>query len=101
MEKIRVKIRAKFYFTIYSIGWKGGLALMWFNGLELEIVNFSNYHIHIKFRDESLELGGYVTRFCGMPKTVRRVESWNLLGKINTISDTCWYVLDDFNKITT
>lgn len=39
MEKIKIKIGVSYCFTMSSVGREGGLALPWFDGIELEIVN--------------------------------------------------------------
>lgn len=83
MEKIKGKIGASCCFTIGSIGKKGGLALLWFDGTEFEIVNYSNYHIYSKIREDLKGLDWFLTGFYGMPKTGKRSDSFHLLGKIN------------------
>lgn len=84
-----------------SIGRKVGLALLWFDGIELEIVNYSNYHIHAKVRNGAQGVDGFLTGFYGMPENMKTTESWDLLGRINLEPKASLCVLGDFNKITT
>lgn len=81
----RKKIGAKFCFTVSSVCRKGGLTILWFEGIELEIVNFSNYHMHSKTMEDSIWVEWFLTGFYGIPETSKRVESWDLLKKINHV----------------
>lgn len=102
MEKIRGKISARNCFTVDSLGKRGGgLALLWFEGVDLEVVNFFESHIHTKIKDNSNGEVSYFTCFYSAPKTSKRAMLWNLLGKINPDMDNSWCVMGDFNKITT
>lgn len=71
---------------------KCGLALLWQEDINLEILNYSNSHITSKIRDFD---------FYGQPDTCKRLESWNLSNRINKEPDMSWCVLDDFNEIVT
>lgn len=101
MEKINRRIGAKLCFTLSSTGRKVGLAIQWSDGIELEIANFSNYHINTKVKEDSLGVAWYLNGFYGIPKISRRNESWNFLGRINDDLDASGCALSDFNEITT
>lgn len=101
MKKIKGKIGACCCFTVNFIGRKFGLALLWFDGTKLEIVNYFYYRIHYKFREESKGSDYFLTGFYGIPKTRRRLDFWHLLGKINHDFNADWCVQGDFNEITT
>lgn len=101
MDKIRTKLRASCCFIVSFVGRNGGLALLWFESMKLEIVNYLDYHIHSKIKEKSKVFEWFFIGFYGILETSRRSESWHLLGKINHDPSTGWCVLGDFNKITT
>lgn len=48
LESVKRKIRFTNCFVVESIGKSGGLALMWNEDTLLNIVNYSQFHIHSK-----------------------------------------------------
>lgn len=58
------------YFTIDIVGQKGGLAMMWKDDVNLEILNYSRRHINTKVKeaDSGLEWGW--TGFYGEPRPI-------------------------------
>lgn len=101
MDKIRGKVGFQNCFSIRSMDKRGGLAMMWSDGTEFEIVNYYNYHIHAKIKGNPTDLGWFLTRFYRIPKAKKRMDFRNLLEKINPRSEASWCVLGDFNEITT
>lgn len=57
--------------------------MLWYEDVELEVVNYSDFHIHTKVTVTPNEVVGYLTGFYGAPETSKRSQSWNLLGKID------------------
>lgn len=53
VEHVRIKINFDMCITINPLGRKGGLALMWTNNSA--ILNFSQFHIHVRIRDLGLK----------------------------------------------
>lgn len=64
-------------------GKSGGLAFLWFDEIDLEIINFSESHIHTKIRENSIRVECYLTGFYGAPEIGKWTESWNLFENIN------------------
>lgn len=67
---------------INPIGLKGGLALLWNSDVDIDIINFSQHHIHARVNDPTQSTFWFLTRFYGNPDTNLRHESWDLLIRI-------------------
>lgn len=48
LERVRIKLQFDNYFTVNSVDESRGLAKLWLNKCEMEILNFSQSHIHAK-----------------------------------------------------
>ncbi|XP_073019494.1 uncharacterized protein [Primulina eburnea] len=87
-------------FTVDSQGTKGGLMLLWNEGLEIHIKSFSMGHIDCSVRD-----GDKMWRFTGFyghPETHYRNFSWDLLRRLSGIPELKglpWLIGEDFNEI--
>ena len=96
MEWIRVKLG----FAVDLVGRSGGIALLWREEKELEIQNFSRWHINaiVKRNDE----GAFwkLTCFYGDPDSSKQKESWTLLKRLKSFSPESWFCVGDFNEIT-
>lgn len=99
MEKIKSRIGAKYCFLVNLVGSKGGLAMLWFKETDLEIINFTDFHIHNKIVEKFLGVISFLTIFYGVPEMSNRNGSWNLLGRVNPGQNVRWCVLGDFNEI--
>ena len=98
LEWIRVKTSFQNAFTVSCHGRNGGLALLWREGVHLEIIFFSRHHIdsHICMED------GIVWRlmgFYGRPEEDRKWQSWALLDHLNRMASFRLLVIGDFNEI--
>lgn len=87
-------------FSVNLIGLSGGLAMMWSDDIALEVVNFSNFHIHTSMKELDCGVGCFLTGFYSQPDTACRGDSWQLLAKITTDINRKWCILGDFNEIT-
>lgn len=65
------------------MGKKGGLAILWYKGVTLELINFSNYHIHTRVNFGFASNDYLLTGFYGILETSKRADSWHPLGRIN------------------
>jgi hypothetical protein len=97
MEWIRVKLGFASVFAVDPMGKSGGITLLWREGKDLEIQNFSRRHINaiVKRSDD----GGYwkLTYFYGDPDSSKRKESWVLLKHLKSFSPEAWLCVGDFN----
>jgi exonuclease III len=100
MERLRVKLGFAGLFAIDPVWRSGGLALLWREGKELEIQNYSRRHINaiVKRSDDGPKWK--LTCFYGDPDSAKRKESWALLKHLKTFSPEAWLCVGDFNEIT-
>lgn len=69
--------------------------------MPVEILNFSNYHIHSKITSGGNGSDWCLTDFYGISEISKRCGSWELLNRIKNIAGGNWCVIGDFNEITT
>lgn len=93
LDYMRCRLGFKHGFVVDQFGIGGGLALWWMEDVELEIRNFSNFHIGALV-DEPV--GSRVTLFYVSPHSHLRQHSWNLLRTLAKMSVNpwlCWEIL--------
>jgi hypothetical protein len=100
MERLRVKLGFAGLFAIDPVGRSGGLALLWREGKELEIQNYSRRHINAIVRRSDDGPRWKLTCFYGDPDSAKRKEAWALLKHLKTFSPDAWLCVGDFNEIT-
>ncbi|TYH38755.1 hypothetical protein ES332_D12G131800v1 [Gossypium tomentosum] len=84
--------------AVNSEGRSGGLALMWREGMNVSIQNFSKHHIDSKVRlDDNKTIR--VTGFYGHANLNFRRSSWDILRKVGESVREEWVVGGDFNAI--
>ena len=76
----------------------GGLALIWKNGVKLELINYTANHILVKVREED-DYEWWLTCFYGWPDMTQRSKSWELLDHIKSFMGESWMCIGDFNAI--
>ena len=74
----------------------GGLALLWKNDVNLEVINFTTNHILAKVMEED-EYEWYLTRFCGWLEEQQKEKSWRLLAHLKSFVVRPWLAIGDFN----
>ncbi|XP_031124299.1 uncharacterized protein LOC116026992 [Ipomoea triloba] len=99
LQPIKQRLGYAGLFSVDSIGHRGGLALLWKEGTEVDIKSFSANHIDAEVCLSSGDLKWRFTGFYGCPERVRRSESWNLLKQLAVRNSLPWVVLGDFNDI--
>lgn len=67
--------------------------------MEMEIVNYSTFHIHTLVKETECQVQRYSSSFYGQPETSNRSLSLELLSRINKSNDIPWCVVEDFNEI--
>lgn len=101
IERVSYKIGFSHHFSIDPFGRSCGLFLFWNEDINLEIVNYFNYHIHTQICEAVFGRRHLLTGFYGHIEIGRRSESWGLLHKLSLDVDQKWCVIGDFNEITT
>ena len=77
----------------------GGLALIWKNEVQLQLVNYTANHILVKVReDDGFEW--WLIGFYGWPKACQWYKSWELLNHIRSFVEGPWLCIGDFNAIS-
>lgn len=98
-EKLKGELNFGEFFCVPSIGKKGGLILMWEEGIQAQVLSSSEGHIDVVIKDDK---GWWrFTGFYGNPESHRREDSWELLERLSQASKLLWIVRGDFNKILT
>ncbi|XP_050241136.1 uncharacterized protein LOC126690037 [Quercus robur] len=76
----------------------GGLALLWKEEMNLDVINFTDNHILAKVMEDD----GFVwhlTGFYGWPEANEKRKSWALLTHLRSFIEGPWCCIGDFNAI--
>ncbi|CAM8951229.1 unnamed protein product [Rhodiola kirilowii] len=95
-DGLRSKLGFAGSLTVNSRGKSGGLALMWVEGVEVDLISLSYYHIDVRIRYES---EFFLTLFYGNPRVQNRRGSWELLRHLKKGEGEPWIVIGDFNEV--
>ena len=76
----------------------GGLTLLWKNGVQLELINYTMHHVLVKVVEED-GFAWFLTCFYGWPETDQRFKSWVLLNHLRSFVNGPWMCIGDFNAI--
>lgn len=66
LEYVKCKLGFSNCFVVKLVERKWGITMMWHSVKEVEIVNYSNYHIHSKIQGSETNASGLFTRFYSM-----------------------------------
>ena len=99
MEGIKRKIERQQGLIVPSIRRAGGLALLWRNSLQVDIMSYSPGHIDAIVSEEQGMKKWRFAGFYGHPETNKRGESWSLLKDLSRQSKLPWVCMGDFNEI--
>ncbi|XP_035546500.1 uncharacterized protein LOC118348588 [Juglans regia] len=99
LETVKRQLKFDNSFVVDSIGARGGLAFLWKEEAEAEVVSYTQHHISLIVKE--MRAGGYwiLTDFYGNPITSKRHESWKLLQALTPTRSTSWVCIGDFNEI--
>jgi len=81
------------------IGHSGGIVLFWMDSREIEIFNFSRFHINAIVKGVGGSPDWMITGFYGQPDCSKSYETWDLLLHLKLLFTGPWLVLGDFNEI--
>lgn len=79
-------------FVVEPVGKRGGLALFWDRDVDLEILNYSQWHIHSLIKNDGGRDKWFFTGFYGHPDASKRKLSWELLSSLKPRSGEAWCV---------
>lgn len=101
MNFVKHKIDFQNVFVVNPVGKKGGLTLFWKSDQPIEVVNYSNYHIHLKIHGPEATNQWFLTSFHGILKINKKPDSWELLSRINRVGENPRCIIGAFNEILT
>ncbi len=99
IEFLRVKLKMVGAFCVQRYHTGGGLAMLWFDQVDVVVSTYSRNHIDARVVKKSSGTGFHVTGFSGNPETHKRKESWALLKHLSSLSSEPWICMGDFNEI--
>ncbi|KAM6599952.1 hypothetical protein CsatA_019561 [Cannabis sativa] len=98
VERIRVAIGFDGLFAVDAIGRSGGVALLWRNNGDINLLRFAHNYIDVEVT--SFDQGVWrLTGFYGEPNRSARVTTWDQLKTLATVSSLPWCVIGDLNNI--
>ncbi|CAM9000522.1 unnamed protein product [Rhodiola kirilowii] len=95
-ESLRCRLGFLNCFAIDRVGLSGGLAVLWREGVDVQINSYSRFHIDM---DVEMEGRFRFTLFYGNPNNNLRNDSWRLLECLYGGDTRPWMVAGDFNEI--
>lgn len=99
LQPIKQRLGFKGLLGVNSVGQSEGIALLWDNSSDVNILNYSSRHIDAEVTLEGSTVTWRFTGFYGMPDRRRRDESWTLLKNLAMANPLPWMVMGDFNDI--
>ncbi|XP_030924482.1 uncharacterized protein LOC115951403 [Quercus lobata] len=74
----------------------GGLAFLWKNTINLEIINYTANHVlAVVTEEDGFRL--FLIGFYGWPEAQKKVRSWRLSEHLKTFIEGPWMIIGDFN----
>lgn len=98
MEKLKWMLGMSNMVLKDCYGKSGGLAMLWKKEINLELHNYSRYHIDVVV----IERDGFKWRFTGLygePSKEKRWKTWKLLRILKEQLSLTWLCAGDFNEI--
>lgn len=74
------------------------MAILWQLEHEIEVINYSNHHIHLQIHLNNTDFKWFLIGFYDHPETSKRKETWALLSQIHQVGEP-WCFIGDFNEI--
>ncbi|TYH28269.1 hypothetical protein ES288_A02G130600v1 [Gossypium darwinii] len=96
LSRIQSMCRMESCMAINSEGKSGGLALMWKEGVKVNVQNFSNHHIDSLVTLDENEVIRF-TGFYGQANLNVRNQLWDMLRRVKRTVNEGWIVRGDFN----
>ncbi|PPD89910.1 hypothetical protein GOBAR_DD13158 [Gossypium barbadense] len=84
--------------AVNSVGKSGGLAMLWKDGIKVDIQNYSRHHIDSVIQLEDQRSFRFIG-FYGHADLNQRNDSWNMLKRVGGMVNEIWIVGGDFNAI--
>ncbi|KAJ4838159.1 hypothetical protein Tsubulata_034998 [Turnera subulata] len=98
MERLKWRMGLGNGVFVDPIGSRGGLALLWKDGVEVRLQSFSRFHIDALVEEEGVP-AWRITGFYGAPVATKRRVGWNVLQILAGRSNLSWLCFGNFNEI--
>ena len=98
LEIVQRSIELDHRWVVQREGRGGGLVLFWKSSINLTVIGSCKYYIDA-IVDKGTENEWQLTGFYAEHETTKRVEAWEKLRYLNSISDILWLCFGDFNEI--
>jgi exonuclease III len=98
ITEIKNKLGFDAAFAVDRIGRSGGLALLWKNKINCQIINYSNNFINVEVSSNNWKQWR-LTGFYGFPEHDKRKDYWDLLRSLAHDTSLPWCVMGDFNDM--
>ncbi|XP_038718208.1 uncharacterized protein LOC120011213 [Tripterygium wilfordii] len=100
IDFVRNKLHFKHGLAVDSIGSRGGLMLLWKEEVDISVLSYSTWHIHVEIKEGSDVFSWNLTCFYGHPEASQRKFSWDLLRFLSGSIQSPWLCVGDFNAIS-
>ncbi|XP_074297839.1 uncharacterized protein LOC141628625 [Silene latifolia] len=99
MRKVIVRLGGYEEVGTDSIGRSAGVALLWKEGVEVDVISTSAHHLDVFVKGLFGVDVWRLTGFYGWARHEDKWRSWQLLRELHTMSNLPWVVIGDFNEI--
>ncbi|KAG6664002.1 hypothetical protein CIPAW_02G061300 [Carya illinoinensis] len=99
IEKIKKQLQLDNSFVIDCKGIRGGLAFLWRDDVEAEVMSYTNNHISLLIKGGYERKDWIFTSFYGNLITVKRRESWKLLKALKPQGSIGCLCVGNFNEV--
>ncbi|KAJ0075025.1 hypothetical protein Patl1_34398 [Pistacia atlantica] len=90
LEIIRNKIGFSCSFVVDSRGASGGIAMLWKDDKEVDLLSYTQHHISFIVNQSTVNQKFILTSFYGHPEVSKRSGSWNLLRELKVHTNMAW-----------
>jgi endonuclease/exonuclease/phosphatase family metal-dependent hydrolase len=99
VEFLRVNIKYEGASCVPQVRTRGGLAMLWNDGVHVQLNTYSRNHIDVNIEEKSTGKEFRLTGFYGNAETHKRKESWVVLKHLSHLSHSPWVCMGDFNEV--
>ncbi|KAK9995717.1 hypothetical protein SO802_020403 [Lithocarpus litseifolius] len=98
MKSIKTKLGFDGMLAVSCNGRRGGLALLWREGVTVDTQTYSPNHIDVAVHTQSSPIWR-LTGIYGHPEEERKLDTWRLMRHLHARASLPWVCLGDFNEL--
>lgn len=99
ISKLRWRLGLRNCLAMMSDGSGGGIALLWEEGLLVDLLSMSHAHVDVLIKESGDAVQWRGTFIYGEPKAQDRHLMWEMILRIQPSSNAPWLMMGDFNEI--